>query len=120
MASLRQTLAARHLRTYNEVDVWLTPTVAIPAPEVGAFAHLPPEEAFRGAGQLGAFTAPFNITGQPAASVPLGLTRAGLPMGLQIVGRELADDVVLALSRQFEEAAPWRGRRAPVGDDARE
>lgn len=120
MLSLRRTIAARHLRSYNEVDVWLTPTVAIPAPEVGAFARLPPEAAFGGAAELGAFTAAFNITGQPAASVPLGLTRAGLPMGLQVVGREFADDVVLAVSRQLEEAAPWRGRRAPVGDDAQD
>jgi amidase len=116
--ALRRKIAARHLRAYNEVDVWLTPTVAIPSPEVGAFARLPPAEAFRGAAELGAFTASFNITGQPAASVPLGLTREGLPMGLQIAGRELADDVVLAVSRQLEVAAPWRGRRAPLFDAA--
>lgn len=120
MLARSRTIAARHLKIYNEVDVWLTPTVAVATPEVGAFKHLPPEEEFRGAAELGAFTAAFNITGQPAASVPLGLTRAGLPMGLQVIGRELADDVVLAVSRQLEEAAPWRGRRAPVGDDARE
>ncbi|MFS8069854.1 MAG: amidase [Byssovorax sp.] len=118
MRTLRREIAARHLRVYAEVDVWLTPTVAIPSPEVGAFARLSPQEAFRGAAELGAFTAAFNITGQPAASVPLGLTREGLPMGLQIAGRELADDVVLAVSRQLEEAAPWRGRRAPLFDVA--
>jgi amidase len=113
MTALRRSIAARHLAAYNEVDVWLTPAVAIPAPEVGAFARLSPEEAFRGAAQLGAFTAAFNITGQPAASLPVGLTKEGLPMGLQISGRELADDVVLAVSKQLEEAAPWRQRRAP-------
>jgi amidase len=118
MAALRRSIAARHLRVYSEVDVWLTPTVATPAPEVGAFAQLGPQEQFFAAGALGAFTAAFNITGQPAASVPLGLTREGLPMGLQVAGRELADDVVLALSQQLEEAAPWRQRRAPVGFDA--
>ncbi len=118
MQAMIRTLGARQLRGYNEADVWLTPTVPVPTPEVGAFARLPPQEAFSAVAELGAFTAAFNITGQPAASVPLGLTRAGLPMGLQVAGRALADDVVLAVSRQLEEAAPWRGRRAPVGDDA--
>ena len=117
MRDLCRSIAARHLASYHEADVWLTPAVAIPAPEVGAFARLSPEEAFRGAAQLGAFTAAFNITGQPAASVPVGLTKEGLPIGLQISGREHADDVVLAVSRQLEEAAPWRGRRAPPALD---
>ncbi len=86
----------------------------MPAPRVGTFAGRPPDEAFADAARLGAFTAAFNMTGQPAASVPLGLTRAGLPMGLQIAGRPNAEDAVLALSRQLEEAAPWRDRRAPM------
>jgi amidase len=118
MVTLRREIAARLLLRFNEADVWLTPTVAIPPPEVGAFARRAPGEAFRDAARIGAFTAAFNITGQPAASVPLGLTREGLPMGLQVAGRELADDVVLAVSRQLEVAAPWRGRRAPVFDAA--
>lgn len=115
MTALRRRLAAAHLAVYDEADIWLTPTSPIPAPEVGAFARLPPAEQFRGAAELGAFTAALNITGQPAASVPLGLTKEGLPMGLQIIGRELAEDVVLAVSQQLEETAPWRERRAPVG-----
>ncbi len=50
------------------------------------------------------FTPPFNMTGQPAASIPCGLTRDGLPIGLQIVGRWLADDDVLTASHAFETA----------------
>ncbi|MEP7119467.1 MAG: amidase [Byssovorax sp.] len=114
MVELRRSIAARLLTTFNEADVWLTPAVAIPAPEVGAFKGLSPEAAFGAAAHLGAFTAAFNITGQPAASVPVGLTKEGLPIGLQVSARELADDVVLGISRQLEEAAPWRGRRAPM------
>lgn len=114
MRALQRSLGARIVRMHDEVDVWLTPTVAAPAPAVGAFQGLAPDEAFRRAAELGAFTAAFNITGQPAASVPLGVTREGLPMGLQIAGRELADEVVLAVSRQLEVAAPWRERRAPL------
>jgi aspartyl-tRNA(Asn)/glutamyl-tRNA(Gln) amidotransferase subunit A len=57
------------------------------------------------------FSYPFNFTGQPAASVPSGFTAAGLPIGLQIVGRRFADLTVLQASAAFEEARPWAGRR---------
>jgi aspartyl-tRNA(Asn)/glutamyl-tRNA(Gln) amidotransferase subunit A len=54
------------------------------------------------------FTPPFNMTGQPAASIPCGLTSAGLPVGLQIVGRLEDDAGVLAASAAFEAARPFR------------
>ena len=57
------------------------------------------------------FTFPFNMTGQPAASVPAGVTDDGLPVGLQIIGRRNADRTVLAASAAFEAACPWSGRR---------
>jgi aspartyl-tRNA(Asn)/glutamyl-tRNA(Gln) amidotransferase subunit A len=53
------------------------------------------------------FTYPFNLTGQPAATVPVGFTASGLPVGLQIVGRRHGDRTVLAASAAFEAAAPW-------------
>lgn len=53
------------------------------------------------------FCFPFNFTGQPAASVPAGLTASGLPIGLQIVGRHLDDALVLAASAAFERIQPW-------------
>lgn len=109
-----RTLSDRMARGFDSADLWLTPTVSVPAPKVGAFAHRPPAEAFADAARLGAFTAAFNVTGQPAASLPLGLTRAGLPMGLQLAGRPLAEADVLAVSCQLEEAMPWRSRRAPL------
>ncbi|MBL9111857.1 MAG: amidase, partial [Myxococcales bacterium] len=92
-----------------------TPTVALPPPRLG-LARSPdgPAEIFRRAAELGAYTAASNITGQPAASLPIGLTEQGLPIGLQIVGRRFADAEVLAISRVLEEALPYRKRRAPV------
>ncbi|CAN5833383.1 amidase [soil metagenome] len=114
VAARKRSIAARLNAELAGPDIWVTPTVAMPAPKVGAFANRPAEEAFRDAAQYGAFTAPFNITGQPAASVPIGLTRGGLPIGLQIVGRMFDDRGVLALSRQVEELRPWSGRSAPV------
>jgi aspartyl-tRNA(Asn)/glutamyl-tRNA(Gln) amidotransferase subunit A len=60
------------------------------------------------------FTYPFNVTGQPAASVPCGFTSDGLPVGLQIVGRLRDDVTVLKLAAGFEEARPWAGSYPPT------
>ena len=97
MNALRRSIADRLLPPLAAPDAWITPTVPVPAPRVGTFAGRPPAEAFADAAALGAFTAAFNITGQPAASVPLGLTREGLPMGLQI-------------ARAAERARTWCSR----------
>jgi aspartyl-tRNA(Asn)/glutamyl-tRNA(Gln) amidotransferase subunit A len=94
-------------------DLLITPTVAVPPFEVGR----PGLNAVDGqpTSPLGwmPFCFPFNLTGQPAASVPVGFTSAGLPVGLQIVGRRHADHTVLAASAAFEAAAPWADRRPP-------
>jgi aspartyl-tRNA(Asn)/glutamyl-tRNA(Gln) amidotransferase subunit A len=60
------------------------------------------------------FTFPFNITGQPAATLPVGFDRQGLPIGLQIVGRWRDDPLVLRASRAFEQARPWTDKRPPI------
>jgi amidase len=112
--ALHLRLEEQLLRAFGEADLWLTPAVATTAPRVGAYRDLPPAEGFAQAARLGAFTAPFNVTGQPAASLPLGLSAEGLPFGLQIAGRLYAEVDVLQLSRQLEEALPWRGRRSPI------
>jgi aspartyl-tRNA(Asn)/glutamyl-tRNA(Gln) amidotransferase subunit A len=94
-------------------DLLLTPTTAVPPFPVGA--GVPREIAGREVSRLGwmPFTYPFNLTGQPAASVPAGFTDDGLPIGLQIVGRRHADRTVLAAAAAFEAACPWRDRRPP-------
>jgi aspartyl-tRNA(Asn)/glutamyl-tRNA(Gln) amidotransferase subunit A len=60
------------------------------------------------------FTYPLNLTGQPAASIPAGFTRDGLPIGLQIIGRHLDDPTVLRASARFEEARPWADHWPPM------
>lgn len=121
VAALKTRLVARAEARLADCDLILSPTVGEPPPRVGAFYEpgRAPGEAFADAARLGAFTAMFNLTGRPAANVPLGLTSDGLPMGLQIAGRPLADATVLQVSRQFEEARPWRQRRAPLAGVAR-
>ena len=60
------------------------------------------------------FTFPFNLTGQPAATVPCGFDRDGLPIGLQIVGRWRDDPIVLRAAAAFEAARPWTAARPPL------
>ena len=96
-------------------DFLLTPTVAVPPFPVGRPAVK--EINGQAVSPLGwlPFTYPFNLTGQPAASVPAGFTETGLPVGLQIVGRRHGERAVLAASAAFEAAMPWAERRPPVG-----
>jgi len=103
---------------FERYDLLLTPVLAVPPFEVGSFG--PREIAGRAVSPLGwmPFTYPFNITGQPAASVPCGLTESGLPVGLQLVGRRFEDGTVLRAAAAFERAAPWRERRPPLAREA--
>ena len=98
---------------FDRYDLLLTPTVPVQPFDVGRIA---PEtiSADRGLLPFGdwiPFTYPWNLTGQPAASVPCGFTREGLPVGLQIVGRRFADAMVLRAASAFEQARPWANTR---------
>jgi amidase len=84
--------------TMEGFDVLLTPTVGILPFEVGEHAHLAPPEHFRALAPLGAFTALANVTGQPALSVPFG-TVEGMPVGVQLLGRDGQDAMLFALAR---------------------
>jgi Asp-tRNA(Asn)/Glu-tRNA(Gln) amidotransferase A subunit family amidase len=96
-------------------DVLMTPTMAAPPPRLGVLDPQQEDfEAFNRAVQpFVAFTQMFNLSGQPAASLPLHWTGEGLPVGVQIAGRVGEEAVLLGLAAQFERARPWFGRRPP-------
>ena len=60
------------------------------------------------------YTAQFNVGGQPAVSLPLHWTDAGLPVGVHVIGRPFAEATLFRLAAQLEEARPWADRRPPV------
>jgi amidase len=106
-------LTARWGTWLDDCDVVLTPTVSIPPPPVDAYPRDDGEQYFRRAALLGAWTAPFNVTGQPALTVPVGLHPLGTPIGAQLGGPRGSDATLLALARTIE-AERRLGARAKV------
>ncbi|MBM3672056.1 MAG: amidase [Actinobacteria bacterium] len=97
-------------------DLLLTPTMAEPPPVIGDCVSTK-DDIERGmvrATAFAAYCAPFNVTGQPAMSVPLAWTETGLPIGVQLVAPYAREDVLLRVATQLETAQPWVDRRPPV------
>jgi len=117
-ARARTTLhaASRTLgRFMQDHDVILSPTMALVPPPIGTLDLSQPYEEFIGpAAAASAFTALFNMTGQPAASVPLHWTAEGLPVGVMIAGRFGDEATLFRLASQLEVAQPWFDRVAPL------
>ena len=104
--AVRMDLGVRMGRFHQEHDVLVTPTLPLPAFE--ADVEVPAgSDLSRWTGWT-PFSYPFNLTQQPAASVPCGLTRSGLPVGLHVVGPRHADALVLRACRAYEAATSWR------------
>jgi amidase len=110
-----QALARRIVAFWDDVDVVLTPTLALPPVPIGwqddvdgAIPQLMRNTEFT------PFTAVANFTGLPAMSVPLHWSEAGLPIGVQAIGPPAGDALLLSLAAQLEAARPWAGRRPPV------
>ncbi len=97
-------------------DLLLTPTLTAPPPPLGSFVPDPQDPNSTGARatQLAAFTMPFNLTGQPAISLPLHWGTGGLPMGVQLVAAYAREDLLIRVAAQLEAARPWANRRPPV------
>ena len=107
----RRSFTAEMLALMEQVDVLLTPTMALPAPRADesdtplrARGEIVPEGNLR-------CTFPFNMTGQPALSLPCGFTSDGLPIGLQIVGARFGETTVLRLGHAYQRATTWHTRR---------
>ena len=92
-------------------DVLLLPTLALPPVPVGWFTDgADPAECFERQKRFTPFTALFNVTGQPAVSLPLHTSPDGLPIGVMLVGRPADEVTLLSLSAQLEQARPWADR----------
>ena len=97
-------------RFMRDYDLLLTPTLAVPAFEIGIQGPQEIEGRKVADTEWLHFTFPINFTGQPAATVPAGWTDDGLPVGLQIIGHHLDDGLVLRASAAYEAARPWHDR----------
>ena len=107
-------LLGTQMRLFMEKhDALLTPTLPIPAFGAGLLQPTDPDNRGKWVNWT-PFTYPFNLTQQPAASVPCGFTGAGLPAGLHVVGRMFDDRTVLRVSQAFEEATDFH-KATPAG-----
>jgi aspartyl-tRNA(Asn)/glutamyl-tRNA(Gln) amidotransferase subunit A len=93
---------------FEDYDFLITPTTPIPAPTIEG------HDAVEQAGRLTRFTAPFNLAGLPALSLPCGFTEEGLPIGLQIISGAWADANVLNMGNAYEQATDWHTHRAAL------
>ena len=93
-------------------DLLLTPTLTRLPPRLGEFARLHAEgRVFELAGALTAMTVPYNVTGQPAISLPVATSDEGLPIGVQLAAAYGRDDLLIRVAAQLEQALPWGDRR---------
>jgi amidase len=107
-----QVIARQVIVAAAPYDVLLSPTLAQPPLPVGGIRDLAdPAHDFEDNKRFTPFTALFNLTGQPAVSLPLGWTADGLPVGVMLAGRPAGDAALLSVAAQVEAAAPWRLRR---------
>ena len=114
---LRTSIAESFRSTFEQYDLVLAPTLAVPPVQNHTPYTVGPTEV---AGtpvnkHIGwCLTYPINFSGQPAASLPAGLTEEGLPVGIQIIGPRLEEDLVLAASAAFERVNPWKETYPPL------
>lgn len=98
---------------FERFDLLLTPTLPEPPPLLGDLVSRPgkPLEGFLRSGELTTFLIPFNLTGQPAMSLPLHWNAAGLPIGVQLVAGMGCEDTLIRVGVQLEESMPWDARK---------
>jgi amidase len=104
----------RMAAAYGGFDVLLSPTMPNPPIELGvADATTPVAEMQALHGDMAALALPFDVTGEPALSLPLGTSPEGLPIGVQLVAPIGREDLLIRLGSALEVAAPWVDRRPP-------
>lgn len=108
----RQALSVATGTFHEDWDLLLTPTLPLPAFDAGR--EVPSGRPAERWSSWTPFTYPFNMTGQPALSVPCGLTSKGLPVGLQIVARRYADELVLRAGHAYQSAHPLTNKPPPT------
>ena len=96
----------------QDVDLLLTPVIPFTVPSVSQLAELRTQPGYRL--ELMRYTAPFNMSGHPTITLPAGFTREGLPLGVQLVGAHLREDLLVRAGRAFQNATDWHARRPPV------
>jgi aspartyl-tRNA(Asn)/glutamyl-tRNA(Gln) amidotransferase subunit A len=106
-ASLRAQVNAWCADVFGRIDLLITPTVPYDPPPAGGPFPAETEGRRQVPAGVAAFTIPFNFSWHPAATVRVGRSRAGLPIGMQIVGPRHRDDLVLRAARAFERERPW-------------
>jgi amidase len=110
-------MSRRILEFWTDHDVLVTPTLAKPPIEIGALRPAegePPIQMLINSAAWVPFTPVFNVTGQPAISLPLHESADGLPVGVQFAGPPAGEEMLLSLAAQLEQARPWAERRPPV------
>jgi amidase len=106
-----EALAERLRSTFDNYDVLLTPALAKPPVRVGRWEGRGAVWTTLGVSAFVPFNQVWNLTGQPAASVPAGFTDDGLPLAVQMVGRQSDERTLLALAAQIERERPWAHHR---------
>lgn len=110
-AALVKAISSKTATWLSGVDLLVTPTLSAGAPPIGAFEGLSPPEAYQAAAQLAAFTAIFNVTGQPAVSLPVGFSSQGVPLGVQIAARVQHDALLLRVAASIESKIDFLAMR---------
>ena len=114
LLNAERAIAARLTAAFDDHDLLLTPVMSAPAVPAGIMEGRGATATYLWETGWVPFTILWNITGQPAASVPAGLSAEGLPLAVQIVGRPGDERTVLALAAELEAERPWADRRPPV------
>jgi amidase len=106
LARLREDFRARSARVFEDIELLLTPVLSRTVPTLAALAGTAEDRRW-----IRRFTTPFNLTGQPTITIPAGFDAAGLPIGLQLVGRLCGEERLLQAGHVVQQCTDWHLRR---------